>query len=88
LLLLKQLLQRRLLGVRFLQHQGDITEPESGLDRSLVEPRLGHGMDVALEDYRAAGVNRRRDAIWLRQQSARQQEKGEDDTGSTHLPAS
>jgi hypothetical protein len=70
LLLLKQLLQRRLLGVRLLQHQGDITEPESRFERSLVEPRLCHGMDVTFEDYRPAGVNRRRDAIWLRQQSA------------------
>jgi hypothetical protein len=38
-------------------------------------------MDGAFEDYRPAGVNRRRDAVWLRQQSARQQEKEADDTG-------
>ena len=63
----EQLLQRRLLGVRLLQHQGDITDPESRFDRSLVEPRLCHGMDVASQDYRPAGVNRRRDAVWLRQ---------------------
>jgi hypothetical protein len=70
LLLLKQLLERRLLGVRLLQHQGYVAEPESRFDRSLVEPRLCQGMDVAFEDYRPAGVNRRRDAVWLRQQSA------------------
>jgi hypothetical protein len=45
-------------------------------------------MDVAFEDYRPAGVNRRRDAVWLRQQSARQQKEEVDDTGRTHHPAS
>jgi hypothetical protein len=45
-------------------------------------------MDVASEDCHAAGVNRRRNAVWLRQQSARQQEKGEDYTRRTHHNAS
>jgi hypothetical protein len=45
-------------------------------------------MDVALEDYRPAGVNWRGDAVWLRHESAREQEKEANDTGRTHLPAS
>jgi hypothetical protein len=45
-------------------------------------------MDAAFEDYRAAGVNRRRNAVWLRQQSTRQQEKGEDYTRRMHHNAS
>jgi hypothetical protein len=32
-------------------------------------------MEVAPEDYRAAGINRRGDAVGLRQKGARQQEK-------------
>ena len=71
LLLFKQLLQRRLLGGRFLQHQRDVAELESRFDRPQIEPRLRHGMEVASEDYRPEGVNRRRDAVWLRQESAR-----------------
>jgi len=39
-------------------------------ERSLVEPRLCHGMDVTFEDYRPAAVIGAEMRSWLRQQSA------------------
>jgi hypothetical protein len=61
-----------------------MTQPESRFDRSLVEPRLCHGVDTASKGYGPAGVNGRRDAVRLCQQSARHQKKEMDDTGSAY----
>ena len=84
LLLGEQLLQRRLLGSRLLQHQGDVGEVESGFDEPLVEARLRVGMQAVFEDNSPAGVNRRGDAVRLRRESTRQPKKEADNTRRAH----